>query len=188
MLWWRWAILALAGAGAVGCGGGSTHSSTTAAQSASNVCALAGRAAASELGATPQVRVADSSRSNIECLISRGGATADLVAQASSLAWTQYDTTYVHFAQAFGPGSVHEPSELPHPVPNLSGNAAWIPGQGELIATNGTQSSGGSYVTVKLTGTRRLPRRAKPDELAGSIAKAALSTAPRGGSPGPPPS
>ena len=104
------------------------------------------------------------------------------------MAWTEYDTTYSHFAQAFGPSSVHSSSELPHPVPNLSGNAAWIPAQDELIATNGTQSSGGSYVTVKLSGARHIPPGTSADELAGSIGKATLGSAPRGGSPGPGPS
>ncbi len=188
---WGGTVLALCGAALIaGCGGSSGHkqSGAPSRQSASLVCTAAGHGAAGPLGATPAVRITDSDPSNIECLISGNGVTADVVAQASPLAWTEYDTTYSHFAQAFGPSSVHQSSELPHPVPNLSGNAAWIPAQGELIATNGTQSSGGSYVTVKVTGAQRLPRGTSGDELAGSIAKATLSTAPRGGSPGPPPS
>lgn len=188
---WRWAGLALCGAGLIaGCGGSSSHrpSGASSRQSALLVCAAAGHAAAGPLGEEPLVRIADADPSNIECLISGRGVSADVVAQASPLAWTEFDTTYVHFSQAFGSGSVHRPSELPHPLPNLSGNAAWVPAQGELIATNGTQSSGGSYVTVKLRGIGRLSRGTSADELAGSIAKATLGVAPRGGSPGPPPS
>lgn len=189
---WRCAALTLCGACVTaGCGGSSGHKQSGAAsrQSASLVCSAAGRAATGPLGTAPAVRIADSDPSNIACLISGKAITADVVAQASPVAWTEYDTAYSHFAQAFGgPGTVHTSSEQPHPVPNLSGNAAWIPAQDELIATNGTQSSGGSYVTVKVTGARRLPPGTAADELAGSIAKATLSTAPRGGSPGPPPS
>ncbi len=185
------AVLALCGAALIaGCGGSSSHKQPGAPtrQSASLVCTAAGRGAAGPLGTSPAVRITDSDPSNIECLISGKGMNADVVAQASPVAWTEYDTTYSHFAQAFGPSSVHQSSELPHPVPNLSGNAIWIPAQAELIATNGTQSSGGSYVTVKVTGAHRLPPGTSADEWAGSIAKATLRTAPRGGSPGPPPS
>ena len=101
----------------------------------------------------------------------------DTVAQASELAWTQYDTTSVHLTQAFGSGSVHVASQLPHPVPGLGGNALWVPAQKELIATNGSQSRGGSYVTVKVKG------HASGLAVATAVARATLRLAPRGSNP-----
>lgn len=186
----RSAALVLCGASIIaGCGSGAGPSSTGRGQPvASVVCAGAGRAASGLLGVSPHVRVADADPTNIECLISGRGVAADVVAQASAVAWTEYDTAYVHLAQAFGPGGAHNSAEQPHPVPGMSGNAAWVPAQSELIATNGTQSSGGSYVTVTLTGSRHLPRGTSAVQLAAAVAKPTLATAPRGGSPGPPPS
>ncbi len=186
----RSAALALCAASVIaGCGSGSgaRHAAGRGQPVASLVCAGAGRAASGALALSPHVRVADADPANIECLISGRGVTADVVAQASAVAWTEYDTTYVHLAQAFG-NSIHNPAQLPHPVPNMTGNATWVPAQGELIATNGTQSSGGSYVTVTVSGSRLLPRASSAVELASAVAKATLATAPRGGSPGPPPS
>ena len=109
--------------------------------------------------------------------MSKGAVKVDIVAQASELAWTLYDTTQVHLIQAFGSGSVHVASQLPHQVPGLSGNALWVPAQNELIATNGSQSRGGSYVTVKV----RAPGSGLA--VATAVARATLRLAPRGSNP-----
>lgn len=129
------------------------------------------------------MRIADADPANIECVIEGRGSRADTVAQASALAWTEYDTATVHLAQAYGSGSVHEPLELPHPVPGLAGNVAWVPAQRQLIATSGTQSRGGSYITITITGGAS--RASLP--LARAVARATLRSAPRGPNPGPPP-
>jgi hypothetical protein len=127
------------------------------------------------------LRIASSDPTYLECRISARRTQLDVVAQASAQAWTQYDTTVVHQAQAFGPGSVSQKSALPQQVQGMSGNAAWLPQQRELVTTNGSQSTGGSYVTVTVThGRSSLP-------LVRAVAIATLAAAPRGPSPGPPP-
>ena len=167
-------VLTLCCAGAAACGGSSQPHATG--PPAQRVCAGNLRAASALLrGAT--LRILDRDPTNIECLVSAGAARIDTVAQASELAWTEYDTASVHLIQAFGTGAVHVASELPHPVPGLGGNALWVPAQGELLATNGSQSQGGSYVTVKVKG--------EPSGLAvaSAVARATLSLAPRGSNP-----
>jgi hypothetical protein len=127
--------------------------------------------------------IADSDLNNIECLLEGRGLRVDAVAQASALAWTEYDTTTVHLVQAFGSGAVHRSAELPRQVPSVSGNAVWVPAQDELIATNGTQTAGGSYLTVTVTGgSARAPASLT---VAEAVGRATLAVAPRGGNPGP---
>ena len=133
--------------------------------------------AAGALISGAHVRILDRDPTNIECLVSKGAVTIDTVAQASELAWTEYDTTSVHLIQAFGSGPVHVASELPHQVAGLGGNSLWVPAQRELIATNGSQSQGGSYVTVKVKGT------SSGLALATAVARATLKLAPRGSNP-----
>jgi hypothetical protein len=130
------------------------------------------------------VRIADADPANIECLINARGIGVDTVAQASSQAWTEYDTATVHQVQAYGSGAVHVPSQLPHPVPGLSGNVAWIPAENEVMATNGTQSRGGTYVTV--TVTRRSSGGPSSLAVASAVTRALLASAPRGPNPVPP--
>jgi hypothetical protein len=167
-----------------GCGGSghssSGHSSGSLAQ---RVCGNARQAAgAFAPGHEVGLRIANSDPSYLECLISARRIKLDVVAQASAQAWTEYDTTVVHQAQAFGPGSVSQKAALPQHVQGMSGNAAWLPQQRELVTTNGTQSTGGSYVTVTVTrGPNSLP-------LVRAVAIATLAVAPRGPSPGAPPS
>ena len=181
---------------AAGCGGAtssskgspSTTSSTTPtsrpAAVAARVCQSAGQAARPLLGDGMHVRIADADPANIECLINARGIGVDTVAQASAQAWTEYDTATVHQVQAYGSGAVHEPSQLPHQVPGLSGNVAWIPAQNEVIATNGTQSRGGTYVTV--TVTRRSSGSPSSLAVASTVTRALLASAPRGPNPVPP--
>lgn len=174
---WRSAILLLCG-GLVAACGGSSHPQAA----APRVCARELHAASALLSGA-SVRILDKDPTNIECLVSKGSVSVDTVAQASALAWTEWDTSQVHLVQAFGSGSVHVASELPHPVPGLPNqNALWVPAQSELIATNGTESQGGSYITVNVKGT------SSGLALATAIARATLASAPRGPSPGPPPS
>lgn len=188
----RAAAVLLCCATAAGCGGaasGSKESSPATPTSrppavAARVCQSAGQAARPLLGDGIHVRIADADPVNIECLIDARGIELDTVAQATSQAWTEFDTATVHQVQAFGSGSVHVPSELPHPVPGLSGNVAWIPAKNELLATNGTQSRGGTYVTV--TVTRRSPGGPSSIAVARAVTLALLASAPRGPNPVPP--
>ena len=170
----------------VGCGGSSHSSSTARGPVAQRVCAGVQKAAAPTLSATAKLRIADKDPTNIECVISSRKGRLDVIAQATAVAWTEYDTTTVHQAQAYGPGSVHVAGQLPQFVNVIGGQGAWIPAQNELVATNGTESSGGSYLTVTLTKSK-LPSRRKI-ALAQAVAKVSLALAPRGPSPGPAPS
>jgi hypothetical protein len=168
-----------------GCGG-SSHSSAARRPVAQRVCAGVQKAVAPTLSATARLRIVDKDPTNIECVVSDRKARIDVVAQATAVAWTEYDTTTVHQAQAYGAGSVHVAGQLPQYVTVSGGQAAWIPAQNELVATNGTESSGGSYLTVKVTKSK-LPS-ARKIALAQVVAKTTLALAPRGPSPGPAPS
>lgn len=186
----RAALLATLCCAATGCGSSGDSSSTTAQLSASTaetVCRTASRAAGTELGGQATVRITNSDPADLECLLSAGKFRLDLSAQASPRAWDQYDTTVVHQGQAYSGGVHQQKSQLPQDLPGVGTNAAWVPAQSELFATNGTQSTGGSYVTVTVI---RRAAKAGPTSLslARAVAAATLSVAPRGPSPGPPPS
>lgn len=184
--------LALAAVGAIlaGCGGpgGNASGTTTSAKAAGptaaqRVCRRARDAARPSLGATT-LRIEGTDPAYIECLLTARGARVDVVAQATSQAWVEYDTTVVHQAQAYGSGGVHVAAQLPQPVPGMPGNASWIPARHELVATNGTESRGGSYVTVTVTPTAGAHRVTLP--TARAVARAVLAVAPRGPNPAPP--
>jgi hypothetical protein len=190
--WRRPGRLALAAfaccAAAAGCGGsGSTASTPQGHRSAAaRVCAGAQRAAHPVLGSAVHLRIAHSDPTYIECVLDGDGVHVDAIAQASAVAWTEYDTAAVHQAQAYGTGAVHQRSQLPHSAPGMGGNSIWIPAKQELIATNGTQSRGGSYLTVSVT---RRSHHAPPSlAVATAVGRTILASAPRGPNPGPPPS
>lgn len=167
---------------ASGCGG---SSESAAVHTPKNVCRQAQKAAVAVVG-SGAVRIADSDPANIECLISAQALEIDVVAQASPRAWEQFDTAVVHQAQAFGGAPAPPHQDLPQDVPGLGYNAAWIPSTHEFVATNGTQSSGGSFVTVTITG--RSAGAASGLKVAKAVTTATLKVAPKGASPGPAPS
>ena len=137
------------------------------------------------LGTDVTVRATTPQATYIQCLLDGRGVHVDAIAQATAVAWTEYDTTTVHQAQAYGGAGHHQPGQLPHSVPGLGGNSTWIPAEQELIATNGTESRGGSYLTVTIT---HHPRHAPASvAVAAAVGRAMLATAPRGPSPGAPP-
>ena len=103
-------------------------------------------------------------------------------AQALSHAWNQFNTLSAHFAQAFGPGTVHDAANTPTDLGDVGYGAFWIAAQNTLYATNATQSEGGSYVTVSVTGPGTNASRLS---LAEKVATATIAAAPRGASPGP---
>jgi hypothetical protein len=151
---------------------------------AAHVCARAVAAARPLLGSQTTVRIADPDPANIECLLSGSGVHLDVVAQASPRAWTQFDTVVVHQVQGFGTTNGRNP-QLPVDLPGPN-SAVWIPSESELVTTNGTQSKGGSYLTVTVT---RSSNRGPPSlKVARAVGSATLAVAPRGPSPGPPPS
>lgn len=157
----------------------STTPASRAAAVAARVCHSAGQAARPLLGDGTRVRVADDDPYHIECLISGRGIRVDTVAQASSGALDWWGTVANHQLQAFGEGSVHVPSQLPQLVPGLSTvNVLWIPAESEMMATNGTDSIGGTYVTV--TVTRRSPGGPSSLAVATAVTRALLASAPVG--------
>jgi hypothetical protein len=166
---------------AAGCGGASSSSSTTSAvarNAAQLVCAKARGAAAASLRAAVSLTVADRDPANVECLLRGSGTRLDVVAQQSAQAWTQWDTTQVHQDQAYGPSANHQPAQLPQALDTSAGiNAGWIPAQRMIFATNGTQSRGGSYVTVTVSGRRHGKAEVA---LANAVMLATLRVAPKG--------
>jgi hypothetical protein len=160
-------------------GSPSTTPASRAAAVAARVCQSAGQAARPLLGDGTRVRVADDDPYHIECLISARGISVDTVAQASSGAWNLWNTYCTHQVQAWDEGSVHVPSELPQLVTGLSTvNAAWIPAENKLLATNGTDLIGGTYVTVTVTG--RSPGGPSSLAVATAVTRALLASAPVG--------
>lgn len=171
---------------AAGCGGGSASSSNFSAapkNAAQQVCASARGAAAASQHRAVSVKIANGDPANVECLLRVSGTRLDLVAQQSAQAWAQWDTTQVHQVQAYGPNAKPQPAQIPKTVDAGGALAAWIPAQRLLFATNGTQSKGGSYITVTVTGRRR---GAAEIQLARAVTLAALKVAPKGPNLAPP--
>ena len=183
----RTVLVLIAGCGAVvGCGGaGSTNSSTAAPKNAAQVvCTKAHAAAQSTLGHAVSLKVTNGDPANIECLLRASGTRLDLVAQQSAQAWTQWDTEQVHQDQAYGPSAHHQAGQIPQALDTSAGiNAAWIPAQRMLFATNGTQSKGGSYITVTVSGKRHGKAEVA---VANAVMLAALKVAPKGPDLAPP--
>ena len=175
-----------------GCGGSSTATTTataakTTVPAAPRVCGSALDAARTLLGAHTRMRITNSDAANIECVVTGAGVHLDVNAQALALAWNQFDTMAVHQAQANENANSENNPQLPVDLPPQGDRqAAWIPASRQLIATNGTQSTGGSYVTVNVT--RRSKRGPDSVKIAEAVGYAMLAVAPRGPSPGPAPS
>jgi hypothetical protein len=171
---------------AAGCGGSGSSSASNAApkNAAQLVCSGARTAAASMLHRAVSLTIADRDPSNVECRLRVGGTRLDLIAQQSAQAWTQWDTEQVHQDQAYGPSANHQAGQIPQALDTSAGiNAAWVPAQRLLFATNGTQSKGGSYITVTVSGRRH--GRAEV-ALANAVMLAALKVAPKGPNLAPP--
>jgi len=166
---------------AAGCGGGSSSSSTftpAPANSAQVVCASAHQAAVAALGHAVTLRITDRDPTNVECLLRGSGTRLDLVAQQSPRAWAEWDTTQTHLVQAYGASDVHQAGEIPKIVNAPGVLVGWVPAQRLLFATNGTQSLGGSYVTIKVSGRHRHGNAEVT--LARAVSLAALKLAPKG--------
>jgi hypothetical protein len=166
-------------------GTGARTSSTTAAHSASlaaRVCGRAAAAARARLRIAVSTRIADDDPAYLECVLDAPGIHVDVAAQAVAQALGDYDTTLIHQVQTYvyppPANGVRDRSQLPHPIPGIGTKAAWIPGQQRFLATNGTHTRGGNFLSVTVTG-RRGSRPAKL-ALARAIAAATLPVAPRG--------
>jgi hypothetical protein len=132
------------------------------------------------------MRIVDRDPANVECSLRGHAVQVEVVAQASNQAWTQWDTTQTHQVQVYGgSGGIHEPRQIPENVPVPGAPlAAWIAAQNELFATNGSQTRGGTYVTV--TVKPGAPSGAARLKLAEAVTRATVAVAPRGPSSPPP--
>jgi hypothetical protein len=148
------------------------------------VCGQARTAAAGVLSDSVTVRIADRDPTNVECVLRGGGVRIDLVAEKSPQAYTQFNTTESHQEQVYGPAApgVHNPGEIPQDASEGKMIAGWIPAESRLFATNGSPTTGGSYMTVTIT--RGANRDAERRKLARAVALATLAVAPRGPNPG----
>lgn len=130
------------------------------------------------------VRIADRDPTNVECVLRGGGLRIDLIAEQSPQAYTQFNTTQAHQQQVYGPAApgVHNPGEIPQDASEGPMIAGWIRAERQLFATNGSPTTGGSYMTV--TVTRGAQGDAARRKLARAVALATLAVAPRGPNPG----
>jgi hypothetical protein len=188
----RLPVMALCGLLVSSCGGGAgaggspkaarASSSMAAARSralAPLVCGRAAGAARARLRVTVRSHVADADPAYLECLLDAPGIHLDVIAQAIPQAVGAYDTTLVHQVQFFnGAGNVRVTSQLPQPVARIGTKAAWIPGLDRLLATNGTRTRGGNFLSVTVTG--RSTSGSAALALARAVAIATLAVAPRG--------
>ena len=136
------------------------------------------------LAAPVTVRIADHDPTNVECVLRGAGLRVDVVAEQSPQAYTEFNTTQAHQQQVYGPAApgVHNPGEIPQDASEGQMIAGWIPAERQLFATNGSPTTGGSYMTV--TVTRGAKGDAERRKLARAVALATLAVAPRGPNPG----
>jgi hypothetical protein len=180
---YRLVAMALCGLLASSCGGGAgARAPHTAARSQApgpRVCGRAAAAARARLRVPVRSRVADGDPTYLECLLDADGIHLDVVAQAIPQAVGAYDTTLVHQVQFFdGAGNVRDTSQLPQPVARIGTKAAWVAGQDRLLATNGTRTRGGNFLSVTVAGRSTSGPGALA--LARAVAIAVLAVAPRG--------
>jgi hypothetical protein len=173
------------GAAAVGCGSSSASTTSNAPpkNTAQQVCNDARGAAAAALHGTVSLKIANGDPANVECRLRAKGTRLDLIAQQSAQAWTQWDTTQVHQLQAYGPSAKPQPAQIPKYFNAPGVLVGWIPAQRMIFATNGTQSKGGSYVTVTVSGKSHGKAEVA---LARAVTLAAIKVAPKGPNLAPP--
>jgi hypothetical protein len=142
---------------------------------AQRLCARTG-AAAGALRSRIRVRIPSADPSDIQCRLTGAGMVLAVEAQTSDQAWVEFDTTQVHFAQVFGPSSIHNEADIPQNVTGVGPQAFWVPAPRELVTTNAQEGSTGTYVTVTVTHHRR----GAPPSLrtASAVARAALAASP----------
>jgi hypothetical protein len=150
--------------------------------SAPRVCERAARAAGAQLHVAVRMQIADADPAYLECLLDARGVHLDIVAQAVAQALGDYDTTLIHQVQTYveppPPNGVRNSAQLPRPIPGIGTKAAWISDQQRLLATNGTPSGGGNFLSV--TVVSRSSSGLANLALARVIAKATLAVAPQG--------
>lgn len=147
------------------------------------VCTAGATAASRALGSRVIFSVTDKDPANIQCALSGSGVKLAITAQASSQAYYAWNVATTHFEQAFG---AFGHTQHPQDVPGLGTVAQWFPAQQQLLTTNGTQSRGGTFITIAVTHWAS-PARSRVS-VARAVAQRVLAIAPRGPNPGAPPS
>lgn len=132
-----------------GCGGSSRPPTPV----ADRVCDGARHAAAPLLGYPVSADIAGRDPANLQCTLHGRRLRVAIVSQASTRAYTEFDTTTAHQDQVYGSG-VHEPGQIPAAV-SVPGSvvAVWIRAQREIVATDAGPTRGGAYVTVTVSGS-----------------------------------
>ncbi len=143
---------------------------------AERVCGGARSAASARLGYPVSAQIANRDPANLECALTGRRVGVRIVSQASPGAYMAFDIVTSHQSQVFGPG-IHEPGQIPRAI-SVPGAvvAVWIPAQREVVATSGSPSHGGAYVTVTVTG--RAARGAVALALARTVARATFAAHP----------
>jgi hypothetical protein len=144
---------------------------------ARRLCSKTQAAAASALRSHIRVRILSAQPSYIQCRLAGGGLVLAVEAQTSDQAWVEFDTEQSHYAQVFGPSSVHNKNEQPQNVTGVGPQAFWVPAQRELVTTNAQEGATGTYVTVSVTHHRR--GAGSSLSVASAVARAALAASPR---------
>jgi hypothetical protein len=157
---------------AAGCGGISRPPRLV----ADRVCDGAQHAAAALLGDSVSVHIAGRDPADLECALDGRRLRVAIVSQASTQAYTEFDTTTAHQDQVFGSG-VHEPGEIPAAVA-VPGSvvAVWIRAQREIVATDAEPGRSGTYVTVTVMGSAVRGQRALA--LARAVARTTFAAHP----------
>jgi len=155
----------------VGCGGSSASAPRARAPSdalAERVCGGARQAAAKAFGSPLSERIVSPAAANLECVLTGRRVQVTIDSQAGPRAYTEFDTETSHQDQVFGSGGVHEQDQFPVQI-TVPGSqvAVWIPAQMLVVATDATPTTGGTYVTVAVSG------RAAPAKTALRVATAA---------------
>ena len=156
----------------VACGGSGAPAKPVAVR----ICDGAQGAAAATTGSPVSGAIVNRDPANLECALTGRRLQVRLVSQTSAQAYIEFDTETSHQSQVFGPG-VHEPGQIPRAISVPGAVAAvWIPAQRELVATSGSPTHGGSYVTVTI---RDHPgQRAAALALAQAVARATFAAHP----------
>jgi hypothetical protein len=143
-------ILLVGGVISAGCGG----SASPAKPAAERICDGSQGAAVQQLGYPARVAIVSREPANVSCVVSgRGTLRVRVVTQTGDQAYTEFDTETSHQSQVYGPG-IHEPGQIPRAI-KVRGTvvAAWIPAQGEVVATDAEPGHPGTYVTVTVSGS-----------------------------------
>ena len=134
-------------------------------------------AAGARLRSSVRLRVASSDVAYTECLLHGRAVSLDVVAQEIPQAAQEYETYVVHYVQVYTEpeGGRRNRRLLPHNLAGIGSEAAWVPGQRKLLATNATGTVTGTILTIVVGG----PSAGDPESegLARAVAAATLARA-----------